>query len=42
LNSLPGHALETPPEIMDEDDVLEAEMEGEDLPNIGSVVKALH
>jgi hypothetical protein len=37
-----GFYLETPPEISDPDDVVQAEMEGEDLPNIGSVPKALH
>lgn len=37
-----GFYLETPPEISDPDEVIQAEIEGEDLPNIGSVPKALH
>jgi hypothetical protein len=41
-DGMKGFSLETTLELTDEDDVIEAEMEGEDLPNIGSVPKALH
>ena len=35
-DGMKGFYLETPPEITDEDDILDAEMEGEDLPNTNS------
>lgn len=41
-DGMKGFCLETTPEVTDDDDTIAAEMEGEDLPNIGSVPKALH